>query len=177
MESPDPTWDCRWPDPVALQVASERILQSRPADDPSLNRRLTVRVQMIPPDLPIDPVRALLVTPWAVERIYWNNTAHPTPPIRHAVPLTADDQGRVKAGLGVILEYAAHKVPVLTAWEPEVGHHFVETLLPSVKDFGSVEEALAVALGHKPLYPPKRSVTDHLSAPLSRRNLFGVFRN
>ncbi|MEO5348168.1 MAG: hypothetical protein H7836_00755 [Magnetococcus sp. YQC-3] len=177
MTADSPTWDCRWPDPVALQVASERILQSRPADDPSLNRRLAIRVQMDPPDQPTDPIRALLVTPWAVERIYWNNTAQPTPPIRHALPLTADSQGRVMAGLGVILEYATHKVPVLIAWEPEVGHHFVETLLPSVRDCGSVEEAIAVALGRKPLYPPKRSVTDHLSVPVSRRNLFGIFRS
>lgn len=175
MNAPTPYWDCRWPDPVALQVASERILQSRAPDDPNLNRRLTIRVQMVPPELPTEPTRALLVTPWAVERIYWHNTAQADPPVRHAAPLTPDAEGRVAAGLGVILEYATLRVPVLTAWEPEVGHHFVETLLPSVRDCLSGDEALAIALGQKPLYPPKRSVTDHLTRPVSRRSLFGIF--
>lgn len=176
MNAPTPHWDCRWPDPVALTVATERILQSRPQTDPNLNRRLSIRVQMDLPDDPSVPIRALLVSPWAVERIYWNNPAQHHPPIRHALPLTADAQGRVAAGIGVILEFVEQLIPVLTAWEPEVGHHLVETLLPSVQDISSVEEAIAIALGQPHRYPPKQSLTDHLSHTVSRRNLIGLFR-
>ncbi len=175
MTAPPPRWECRWPDPIALTVASERILQGRPPEDPNLNRRLSIRVQMDPPNHPTAPMRALLVTPWAVERVYWHNPAQPNPPLRHATPLTRDAEGRVAAGLGVLLEYLEELIPVLTAWEPEVGHHFVETLLPSVEGFGSVDEAIAIALGRKPTYPLKRSVTDQLNLSVSRRNLLGIF--
>ncbi|MBF0582824.1 MAG: hypothetical protein HQL80_01170 [Magnetococcales bacterium] len=176
MSENPPHWDWRWPDPVALKVAAERILQSRDPDDPTLNRRLSIRIQMDIPDSDGIPVRALMVTPWAVERIYWNSSTQHKPPIRHAFPLTADAQGRVAAGQGVILEFADTLVPVLTAWEPELGHHWVETLLPSVLGIHSVEEAVALALGKKPLSPPKRSVSDHLSLSVSRRKLLGIFR-
>ncbi|MEO5364086.1 MAG: hypothetical protein H7838_10760 [Magnetococcus sp. DMHC-8] len=176
MTTQPPRWECRWPDPVALQVASERILRGRPTTDPQLNRRLPIRVQMEPVDHPTAPTRALLVTPWAVERVYWHNPTQPTPPLRYIGQLTSDEEGRVAAGIGVILEYLDQRIPVLTAWEPEVGHHFVEILPVSVLGVNSVEEAVAVALGRQPATPPKRSVTDHLNLTVSRRNLFGVFR-
>ncbi|MEO5341230.1 MAG: hypothetical protein H7837_12065 [Magnetococcus sp. MYC-9] len=175
MHADSPCWDCRWPDPIALTVATERIARGCAPEDPRYNRRLGIRVQLDPHDeQPTVALRALLVTPWAVERVYWHDPNQAAPPIRHAFPLTADMEGRVAAGLGVILSWAGQQIPVLTAWEPEVGHHFVETLLPSVQDLGSVEEAIAVALGRKPLFPVKRSVTDHLSSTVSRRNLLGL---
>ncbi|MBF0459962.1 MAG: hypothetical protein HQL87_01055 [Magnetococcales bacterium] len=169
-----PRWECRWPDLVALQVATARLLRDR-TTDPSLNPRLGIRVQRDPSDHPQAPIRALLVTPWAVERVYWNNPARQNPPVRHTIPLLADAHGRVAAGIGVILEYRATDIPVRTAWEPETGHYFVETLLPAVQDLGSVEEAIAVALGRKPLYLPKQSLTDHLSLPVNRRHLLGLW--
>ncbi|MBF0095899.1 MAG: hypothetical protein HQM04_03590 [Magnetococcales bacterium] len=175
MDDP-PRWECRWPDPVALKVASERILQSRPHDDPQLNRRLPIRVQM-EDGSPSNPlISALLVTPWAVERIFWSHPGLPTPPIRHAMPLTADSHGRVATGQGVLLQTPARQIPVLTAWEPEVGHHFIEILLTSTHDIDNPEEAMAIALGKKPPTPPKQSLGDHLNKSISRRNLLGLFR-
>ena len=177
MANQSPLWDFRWPDPIALTVAAERIVQSRSSTDSTLNHRLGVRVQLEPHDQPEVPLRALLVSPWAVEWVYWNHPTQQTPPIRHAAPLSMDADGRVEAGLGIILEWADRLIPVLTAWEPEVGHHFIETLLHSVQNLGSVEEAIAVALGGKPPYPLKQSVTDHLSVSVSRRNLLGLRRS
>ncbi|WP_130469912.1 hypothetical protein [Candidatus Magnetaquicoccus inordinatus] len=177
MEENLPKWEWRWPDPVALQVASERILQSRAPDDPNLNRQLKIRVQMESTQHPEAPISALLVTPWAVERIFWHNPHNqPTPPIRHAMPLTSDDEGRVAAGQGVLLEYIDRLVPVLTAWEPEVGHHFIEILLSSTHDLDNPEEAIALALGKKPPTRSKQSVAEHLNKTVSRRNLLGWFR-
>jgi hypothetical protein len=171
-----PRWECRWPDPVALKVASERILRSRPQDDPQLNRRLPVRVQMEATEQPDSPASALLVTPWAVERIFWSNPNQPTPPIRHAMPLTADSHGRVAVGQGVLLQTPERQIPVLVAWEPEIGHHFIEILLTSTHDIDNPEEAVAIALGKKPATPPKQSLGDHLNKSISRRNLLGLFR-
>ncbi|MBF0184600.1 MAG: [NiFe]-hydrogenase assembly chaperone HybE [Magnetococcales bacterium] len=174
MNNDSPRWECRWPDPVGLKVACERILQSRPADDPTLNRRMNIRVQM-ENSFPNAPIPALLVTPWAVERVFWHDMSRPEPPIRHAMPLTADPDGRVAAGQGVLLEYPNRLVPVLTAWEPEVGHHFIEILMNSTRDLDSFEEAIAVVSGKKATSRANQSVADHLNKSISRRNLLGLF--
>lgn len=174
--STPPRWDCRWPDPIALKVAADRILRGRPPEDPAINRKLTIRVQVEPPEDANAPIRAILITPWGVERVYWSNPTQGEPPIQHAAPLEMDAEGRVSAGIGLLLESEGSHIPVLTAWEPEVGHHFVETLLHSVQNFSTVEEAMTTALGNALPYTPKRSITDHLNRTVSRRNLLGFFR-
>ena len=118
----------------------------------------------------------MLVTPWRVERVYWSNPTLGDPPVQHAAPLEVDAAGRVVAGLGLLLKSEGERIPVLTAWEPEVGHHFVETLLHSVHDFSTAEEAINAALGNKGKLHPKRSVADHLNKKVSRRNFLGIFR-
>lgn len=168
-----PIWDCRWPDPVGLKVAADRTLRNYSPDDPGLNHRLGIRVQMDLPKEADGPVRAILVSPWAVERIHWCNPSRGDPPILHASPLELDSDGRVQAGIGVLLECQGRRIPVLTAWEPELGHHFIETLLHTVRDFSSPEEAIATALGHQETPLPKRSVSDHMNRKVSRRSLFG----
>lgn len=169
-------WDCRWPDPVALQVASNRILHSRSPEDPAINRNLSIHVHIDPPKDPNTPIRAILVSPWGVERIYWSNPTLESPPIQHATPLEVDANGRVACGIGLLLEYEDRPIPVLTAWEPEVGHHFVETLLHSVQNFSTVTEAMAAALGDSLPHTPKRSVADRLNRNVSRRDLLELFR-
>jgi hypothetical protein len=165
-------WDCRWPDPVAITVAANRILEERPLADPALNRKLRVYVRPDPPGLPEDPTSVILVTPWGVERIYWNPPER-IPAIIHAVPLEVDDEGRVAAGQGVMLETSKRTIPVLIAWEPEAGHHFVETLLHSVRDYDSPEQAIAAIDGEQPPPLAKKSLTQHMGKKISRRGLFG----
>lgn len=168
-----PLWDCRWPDPVALQVAAERLLQQRDPEDPGLNRKVSVLVRPDPPEGPDEVVSVLLASPWAVERIYWSAPPGQPPPILHAAPLDVDQEGRVAAGQGVMLELERRTVPVLIAWEPETGHHFVETLCHSVRDFHSSEEALQAVQDDRP--PPifKKSLSQHMEKKISRRGLFG----
>ncbi len=173
---PEPIWDCRWPDTMALQVATDRILRSRPLDDPGFNRHLPITVRMDPTPYPDDPTRALLVAPWGVERIYWTPPDSGPPPILHVAELETDGQGRVASGIGVLLETEERQIPVITAWEPETGHYFLETLLHSVRNFNNVETALATALGRKPPPAPKSSLSDHLKKNMSRRNLLGFGR-
>jgi hypothetical protein len=164
-------WDCRWPDPVAIQVAADRILASRSQDDPALNRKLRVYVRPDPPGLVEDPISALLITPWAAERVYWNQPEQ-TPGIIHAAPLEVNDQGRVAVGQGVMLETSKRTVPVLIAWEPETGHHFIETLLHSVRDYDSAEHVIAALDGEEKVPTAKKSLTQHLDKKVSRRGLF-----
>ncbi len=171
-----PIWDCRWPDTMALQVATERILNGLPADEPRFNRRLPITVRLDPSPHTHDPTRALLIAPWGVERIYWTPADRGPPPILHVAELETDAEGRVAAGIGVLLETEERQVPVVTAWEPETGHYFLETLLHSVWDFDDVETALATALGRKPPPPPKTSLSGHLNRTLSRRSLLGFGR-
>lgn len=165
-------WDCRWPDPVAVTVAADRILAQRPLDDPALNRKLRVYVRLDPPGIPEDPISAVLVTPWGVERVYWNPPEQ-LPEIIHAVPLEINSEGLVAPGQGVLLSTSTRSIPVLTAWEPETGHHFIETLLHSVRDFESPEQAIAAIDGEEPPPPPKKSLTQHMEKKISRRGLFG----
>ncbi|MBF0132861.1 MAG: hypothetical protein HQL75_09790 [Magnetococcales bacterium] len=168
-------WDCRWPDPVALKVANDRLLASLSPDDPSLNRTLGVTVRMEPPDHPNDPVSALLVSPWAVERVFWHHGQPGSPPpIIHVAELELDAHGRVAAGQGVILETQERTVPVVIGWEPETGHHFVHTLLHRVHDFDTVDAAINEALGVHPLAPTHRSLSGHMQKKISRRGLFGL---
>ncbi|MBF0420515.1 MAG: hypothetical protein HQL78_10155 [Magnetococcales bacterium] len=175
--APAPGWDCRWPDPVALKVATDRILAARPEDDPDLNRRLAVTVRMEVPGQDGDPVSAILVTPWAVERVFWHfNGSSATPPIRFASELEFDLQGRVAAGQGVILETSQRTYPVVIAWEPETGHHFVQTLLHEVHAFHSVEKAIQSALsGNTPRGRiTQASMAATLDKEVSRRGLFSL---
>lgn len=176
MSDPPPVWECRWPDPVALKVATDRLLRARSAEDATLNHALTIRVHMAPSKDPAAPVRAILVTPWGVEHVYWSPSVLGAPPVQHAVPLEGDDSGRVATGIGLLLEYEGACVPVLTAWEPEVGHYFVETLFHTVQQFSTTEEAISAALGETSVPPPKRSMADHLNRKVSRRNLLDIFR-
>ncbi len=167
-------WDCRWPDPVAVQVAAQRILAERPEDDPMLNRKLRVYVRPDIPGLPEDPISAVLVTPWAVERVYWNPPEQ-TPNLIHAAPLKVDDAGRVAAGQGVMLETSQKTVPVLIAWEPETGHHFIETLLhqEQIRNYDSPEQAIAAIQGEETPPQAKKSITQHMEKKITRRGLFG----
>jgi hypothetical protein len=165
-------WDCRWPDPVAIQVAAGRILEERPIEDPALNRKLPVFVRPDPPGIPEDPISVLLVTPWGVERVYWNPPER-VPAIIHAAPLEVDEQGLVKSGQGVMLETSKRTIPVLISWEPEAGHHFIETLLHSVRDYDSPQQAIAAIDGEQPPPPAKKSLTQHMEKKISRRGLFG----
>ena len=174
--TPGPRWDCRWPDAMALQVACDRILSDRSPDDPALNRRLPVTVRMDPLPHADDPVRAVLVTPWGVEYVYWPHTGRASPDVLHAVELETDAEGRVASGIGLLLETRQRQIPVVTVWEPETGHYFVETLLHSVRDFNSVDDALATALGRRPPPAPKTSLSGHLKKTLSRRGLLGFGR-
>lgn len=167
-------WDCRWPDPVAIQVATKRILAARPPDDPALNRRLSVVIHMDPPQESDNHAQAILVTPWAVERIHWHTNSQRPPAIKHATPLETDGEGRVAAGQGVILKTGETTVPVLIAWEPETGHHFVETLLHSVHEFITSEQAMAAALGQLSRQH-KRSFSERMDRPIRRRDLFNLF--
>ena len=169
-------WDCRWPDPIALKVATDRILRARPPQDPALNRRLPIRVHIVPPKNPETAIHAILVTPWAVERVYWSNSFE-EPVIQHPLPLRLNDEGKVVAGIGILLKYEDIFIPVLTAWEPEIGHHFIEILLHSVHSFSTTDEALAVALGNSVELSHKHSISDHLNQKVSRRNLLGIFRS
>ncbi|MGN7611308.1 hypothetical protein ACQZV8_04390 [Magnetococcales bacterium HHB-1] len=177
----DPTlWDCRWPDPVALQVASERILQELPSDHSEVNPRLSVVVQMEP--LPTHhedaPPRALLVTPWAVERVYWNPPGHTeAPPIHSAYPLACDEFGQVEKNQGALLEVEEGKrLPVMISWEPETGHTFNQTLIENVHPFLSSEEALRAAIHTADPKKPSQSVSNHLKKTVDRRAFFSLFR-
>ncbi|MBF0427931.1 MAG: hypothetical protein HQL94_03345 [Magnetococcales bacterium] len=175
-ESPPPLWDCRWPDPVALQVSATRILRDLPADDPAINRRLAITVTM--ENGPNGLLQALLVTPWAVERIYWHNPATGSnPPIRHAISLEQDSSGHVSSGQGVLFEAGENRlVPVVIAWEPETGHYFVETLLHCTQEFDTSPAALAAALGEPLTNPPQNSLTSAMNLKVSRRKLLGFWR-
>lgn len=168
-------WDCRWPDPVALKVATDRILSSRPLDDPGLNRILGVFVRMEPPNDAGGPVSAILVTPWAVERIYWHHyQPNTTPPITHAAKLELDGAGRVAAGQGVLFQTKERTLPVIIGWEPETGHYFIETLLHQVYDYRSANDAINAALGVRPISLGKKSLDDRLNDKVSRRGILGL---
>ncbi|MBF0447339.1 MAG: hypothetical protein HQL67_03975 [Magnetococcales bacterium] len=167
-----PVWECRWPDPVAIKVATDRILAQRSPDDPALNRKIQVIVRPDPPGLADQPNSALLVTPWGVERIYWSPPQQ-RPAIIHAAPLELDETGRVQAGQGVLLKSGETTIPVLVAWEPETGHHFVETLLHSVRDYDSAQQAIAAIEGTEPTPDKKKSLSQHMEKKISRRGLFG----
>lgn len=171
-------WDCRWPDPIALQVAAQRILEGLPPERPGLNRRLaiTVRLEVAPGD-PGRP-RALLVTPWAVERVHWAPPGSTDPPLRSAYTPARDANGRIAAGQGMLLEGEGGMIPVVVAWHPETGHYFVERLIPSVLPFDTREEALAAVAhtGAAAARPAHRTLEGTLERPTSRRGLLGLLR-
>ncbi|MBF0136728.1 MAG: hypothetical protein H7833_03320 [Magnetococcus sp. DMHC-1] len=180
-----PVWEFRWPDPVAIQVASERILRelrTRASADgtelTSLNLRLPVMVRMESTAGAEELARALLLTPWGVERIYWHpHGQEQSSIIESAFPLEADTEGRVAKGQGVLLRVAGSPRPVLIGWEPETGHYFVETLLHSVQEFDTIEEAFNMAQGVRPLRKPKMpTISDQMQRQVSRRQLLGFWR-
>ncbi|MEO5377603.1 MAG: hypothetical protein H7832_07460 [Magnetococcus sp. DMHC-6] len=173
--SPLVKWDCRWPDPVALQVAAERVLATLSPNHPDINPQLWVQARLTPPrdELP----SAILITPWAVERIYWHLPGT-LPSIQSATPLQVDEAGRVAKGQGVILRGKEKTIPVLIAWEPETGHHFVQTILHQVTHLNSNESAMAAALAQEnPGIHVPRSVSSRLEQPMDRRGLFRLFRS
>lgn len=179
-DATSPAWDCRWPDPVALQVAAERLLDGLADTRKKLNRNIKVTVRMEPSPHPDALTRAVIAAPWGVERVYWNPPGVAEPPIESAYPLEADEAGRVARGQGMMLDAGKEgKKPILIAWEPETGHYFVETLLHSVLGYSNAEEALRMAGGGgrvEPRKQPKKSVTQHLEKEVSRRGLFDLFR-
>ena len=93
-----------------------------------------------------------------------------------ASPLATDAAGRIQSGIALLLACEGKQLPVLTAWEPEVGHHFIETLLHTVQPFATAEEAMAAATGKDRETPPTRSIADHLNRRVDRRALLGIFR-
>ncbi|MBF0426951.1 MAG: hypothetical protein HQL66_14150 [Magnetococcales bacterium] len=179
-----PRWEFRWPDPIALQVASERILRetverarAEGVALTDLNLRLPVLARMENSPFMEELVQALLVAPWGVERVYWHppNRQHP-PAIESAYPLEADASGNVAKGQGLLLRVGERLKPVLVGWEPETGHHFVETLLHSVREFATADEAFAMARAADPLYKSgARPVPSRMQRPVSRRQLFGFW--
>ncbi|MBF0261437.1 MAG: hypothetical protein HQL97_06380 [Magnetococcales bacterium] len=172
-QAEDPVWDCRWPDPVALKVSATRILRQMPEKSPELNHNLIITVEMELNDDFTGEFRALLVTPWAVERIFWHSpTLGTAPPVKHAMSLDADESGRVAAGQGVLLEVEVDRlVPVVIAWEPETGHYFVETLLHHTQGFDTAQSALDTALGRTQARMGPQSVTAVMNRTVSRRGL------
>jgi hypothetical protein len=188
---PATAWDCRWPDPVALQVASLRLLDEAVQRHlEGLNPRIQVTVRLLPPaDEPW--TCAMLATPWAVEKIYWKapSCLVESLPVRSAFPLALDEHGRVGAGQGVLLVPSsvpdARAIPVLIAWEPETGHYFVESLRRDVAGYRSAGEALAGVLpapGPEHAGQAGRSGEQGmdwarvLHNPVSRRSLLTFFR-
>ncbi|MBF0124067.1 MAG: hypothetical protein HQL60_01870 [Magnetococcales bacterium] len=163
------SWDFRWPDPVALRVASERILDALP-DGVKLNRRIVITVRLEDASRSGVVTSALLATPWAVERVYWKSPTWTEPmPVASALPLETDETGRVTAKQGLVLTLQQRRIPILTAWEPETGHYFVEPLIAPVLEFEHAEAALAAVAGVNPLSQP-------LQKPISRRHLITLFR-
>ncbi|MBF0271264.1 MAG: hypothetical protein HQL98_04175 [Magnetococcales bacterium] len=173
-----PVWDCRWPDPVALKVSATRILRDLPEESPELNRNLAITVEMELNDDYSGEIRALMVTPWAVERIHWHSSHQGSePPIRHAMGLETDDTGRVAAGQGVLLELEGGKlVPVVIAWEPETGHYFVETLMHHTQGYDTARSALEAALGKAPDPSATQSISSTMNRSVSRRGLLKFWR-
>lgn len=175
-EEPCP-WDCRWPDPVAVQVANQRLLTTLDPARDDLNTRLPVSVTMEHPPGSMELPSAIVVSPWAVERVYWASPMQRgvDPPLYAAMPLEHNEQGRVKPGQGAVLDTGTGRTaPVVIAWEPETGHYFVETLLRQVSAFVSADEARRAALGLAKGRPP--TMAAQMQRPVSRRSLFDVFR-
>ncbi len=179
MDLPAEAWRFRWPDPVAIQVAHNRILDGLDPDAPELNPRVSVMVHMEPPSDDEDLARAILVTPWGVERIYWGEEGQ-APPIHTAYPLEVDrETGLVVAGQGLLLKTDGRRVPVTVGLEPETGHYFSQRLLHSVAGMTSAHDALQAAMGRSSTSEradERRSVSGHLERPVSRRGLLGLFR-
>ncbi|MEG3638423.1 hypothetical protein [Magnetococcus sp. PR-3] len=175
-----PMWDCRWPDPVALKVANDRIAHSLDSARPGINAALEVMVELESAARDDGLASALLVTPWAIERVYWLGPGQINPPIQSAVPLEGDHSGRVAGGQGALLETGSGTKPVIIGWEAETGHHFVETIIREVQNYLNSMDAMAAAkaVGSTAPNPKiKKSMTTHLEKPVSRRGLFNMFRS
>ncbi|MBF0322991.1 MAG: hypothetical protein HQL62_08650, partial [Magnetococcales bacterium] len=142
-----------------------------------LNLRLPVVTRMESAPDSDELARALLVSPWGVERIYWHPPNRPTDLwIVSAYPPEGDADGKVAKGQGLLLRVQGNLKPVLVGLEPETGHYFVETLLHSVQEFDTIEEAFAAARAMGPSqHPGARSVSDRLQRPVSRRQMFGFW--
>ncbi|ABK43192.1 hypothetical protein Mmc1_0671 [Magnetococcus marinus MC-1] len=172
-------WDCRWPDPVALKVANDRLAEALDGERAGLNPALEVMVEMESAARDDGLASALLITPWAIERVYWLGAGQLAPPVQSAYPLEGDAQGRVAAGQGVLLHTAKGATPVVIAWEPETGHHFAQVLLPQVQNYINSYDAMAAAkaVGGAQPHRTKQSLSNHLDKPVSRRGLFNLFRS
>lgn len=174
-------WDCRWPDPVALRVASQRILDALHPERTDINRQIVLQVEMEGAPAPGGFPNALLITPWAVERVYWSPFGQPIPPIRCAQSLTLDPQGRIATGQGVLLLTEPHPTPVLIAWEPETGHHFIQSLVTDMRPYADGHQAIMAAYAPRhaatPATPtPPEASSPPIARPISRRGLLGFFR-
>ncbi|OSM01861.1 hypothetical protein MAIT1_01912 [Magnetofaba australis IT-1] len=117
-----------------------------------------------------------------MERIWWKAPQDMVPPIESALSLEPDAEGRVAAGQGALLRIEERAIPVVIAWEPETGHHFVQALLRNPRDFLNSADALEAAAeqrhaGDKRQTPRRQSVSQHLDKQVSRRGLFDLFRN
>lgn len=166
-------WDWRWPDPVALKVAAERLLRALPPSRPDLNPRIPIWVQMLTAVTPEAAwVQAVLLSPWAAEKVYWPPPGSDMPPIQSAFPLECDDSGRILSGQGVLLTWDRFVHPVVINWEPETGHYFTESLIQPVERFISLDQLLRAAIGLASPTGPKPTLITRLSQPVSRRRLF-----
>ncbi|MBF0612346.1 MAG: hypothetical protein G8345_12335 [Magnetococcales bacterium] len=178
-------WDCRWPDPVALRVASERILDGLSGSRTDVNWRIGLQVEMEGVPAPGGFPNALLISPWGVERVYWSPFGTEAPPIQSAAPLVADDQGRVAAGQGVLLLTEPKPTPVLIGWEPETGHHFIQSLIGNMLPYEDGHQAMMAAFavekrGGSWVAASTGGVVEEepsrLQKPVSRRGMFGFLR-
>ncbi|MEO5366727.1 MAG: hypothetical protein H7831_10300 [Magnetococcus sp. WYHC-3] len=173
-------WDLRWPDPVALQVASERQRETCNDARPGVNMALPVLVQVEQPFIGSGWARFLLASPWGVACVWYPNPAQTEAvPVRSAFPLNVGPEGRVLPGQGVLLDTApGQTIPALTAWAPETGHHFVQLLIRNMEGFSTAPQALEAARKLQNQTPERPvALSRRMEKPVSRRGLLSLFRS
>jgi hypothetical protein len=123
--------------------------------------------------------RALLVTPWTVQRVYVPRDPHEPGGLPDAQGLPADAEGRVESGTEVVLEDGGERFHLEVVFDPRIGHHLVEELVPGTSGLRDSEEALAWAravAAHRDGRDPQGGQGAGNGVPererLSRRQLF-----
>lgn len=120
--------------------------------------------------------RALLVTPWAVLRVYAPRDAHQPAGLPEPTDLPADEAGRVEAGTEVILSDGDRRFDLEVAFDPRIGHHLVEELVPGPSGLRDTDEALewarAVAARRDGRQPADGAEEGPQRERFSRRQLF-----
>lgn len=122
--------------------------------------------------------RALLVTPWAVMRVYVPLDPHHPAGLPDPAELPADEAGRVESGTEVRVRDGDRAFDLEVVYDPRIGHHLVEELLPGTSGLRDTDEALewarAVAArrdGREPAGDSGEGATPRRER-LSRRQLF-----